>query len=78
MSYENKRLINEVSKLRLRGNDKTNDFENEINSSLRNNEYNMKINKSSTFSLEEKLLIANDEKKSYEAFINKYNSITLE
>jgi hypothetical protein len=71
LTYENKKLINEISKLRFRVTDKNNVFDNEMISSLRDNESNMKMNRSLTFSLEEKLSIANEEKKSYESFINK-------
>ena len=71
LTYENKKLINEISKLRFRVTDKNNVFDNDMISSLRENESNMKLNKSLTFLLEERLTIANEEKKSYEAFINK-------
>jgi len=71
LTYENNKLINEISKLRFRVTDKNNVFDNDMISSLRENESNMKLNKSLTFSLEERLSIANEEKKSYESFINK-------
>ena len=71
LTSENKKLINEISKLRYKLNEKANVMDNDLNSSAREYESNMKINNFQISSLEEKLAIALDEKKSYEALITK-------